>query len=199
MLNLLKITYPNAKTELIYNNPYQLLLAVVMSAQTTDKAVNKVTASLFKKVKNPSDLLKLNEDKLSSMIKSIGLWRTKTKNILKISQILENQYHGEIPKDHQDLCSLPGVGRKTAAVVLNTLYKQPYIAVDTHVFRVANRTQLATGKTPYDVEMNFYKLYKATELIELHQQLIMHGRYTCTAKNPKCSTCILSSLCPSKA
>ena len=198
MLELLALSYPEALTELEYTNGFQLLIAVVMSAQTTDVAVNKVTKILYQHVTSPQDILKMGYDTLAEYIKSIGLWRTKALNLMRLSQILLDKHQGEIPSDRAALCALPGVGTKTASVVLNVLFNHPTVAVDTHVFRVAHRTHLAHGKTPDLVEKYFMTHYNDEQRFFLHHRLILHGRYVCKARHPQCVVCILQNLCPSR-
>ena len=198
IFSLLKQSIPNAKTELIYRTPFQLLIAVILSAQATDKSVNKVTKKLFKIADTASKLSQLKLEKIESLIKTIGLYKTKAKNILSTSQILHNDHDGEVPNNRTILESLPGVGRKTANVIMNTIFKEPVIAVDTHIFRLGNRIKLATGKTPLDVEKRLTKLTPKKFLIDAHHLLILHGRYVCKAKNPLCSTCVINALCEFK-
>lgn len=190
--------HPNPKTELIYNSSFELLIAVILSAQTTDVAVNKVTIKLFKKNKTPDDFIKLGENKLQEQIKTIGLFRNKAKNIVSTCKILKNEHKSEVPKNRALLQKLPGVGRKTANVVLNTYFGWDLIAVDTHVFRVANRTKLASGSSVDAVEK---KLEKNTPKIfkrNAHHWLILHGRYICKARKPVCSNCSIYELCEYK-
>jgi endonuclease-3 len=189
---------PEPKSELNYVNPYTLLVAVVLSAQMTDAGVNKATEPLFKKVKTPKAMLALGEEGLKSYIKSINLLNTKAKNIIALSQILVAEHQGVVPDDRDKLESLPGVGRKTANVVLNVAFGQPTMAVDTHVFRVANRTGLAAGDTPLVVEEKLLKIVPEKWMRHAHHWLILHGRYVCKAKKPLCPTCILRDLCAFK-
>jgi endonuclease-3 len=189
---------PNPETELKYVNPYTLLVAVVLSAQATDTGVNKATKSLFAKIKTPYQMLKLGESGLKKYIKTIGLYNAKAKNIIALSKILVEKFDGEVPRTHNDLESLPGVGRKTANVVLNVVYGEPTIAVDTHVFRVANCTGLASGKTPGEVEEKLLKAIPKKWLSHAHHWLILHGRYTCKARVPLCPQCIVRDLCAYK-
>lgn len=196
MLLRLVEAYPEAKTELNYHNDYQLLLAVVMSAQATDRSVNKVTEALFAVVTRPEDLIELGLESLSTMIRSIGLWRSKASNMIVLSQQLLDLHAGGVPATHAELCALAGVGPKTAAVILNVAYGEPTVAVDTHVFRVANRTGLARGKNVAVVEKLFYERYTSDQREKLHQRLILHGRYVCVARAPKCRECCLADLCP---
>ncbi|MBX7147109.1 MAG: endonuclease III [Alphaproteobacteria bacterium] len=191
----LSLANPKPKGELDYINPYTLLIAVVLSAQATDKGVNKATQELFKKIDNPYDMVKLGEQKLKEYIKTIGLYNMKAKNVIALSHILVDQYDGKVPENLEILQTLPGVGRKTANVVLNIAFDHPTIAVDTHVFRVANRTGLAPGPTPLAVEKmlerNVPKIYKKYA----HHWLILHGRYVCKARNPLCFECIVHKEC----
>jgi len=186
---------PHPTTELRYGNPFQLLIAVMLSAQSTDVGVNKATQSLFRKVKTPRALLQLGLDGLKEYIKTIGLYNTKASNIIKTCSILEEQHHGRVPEDRAALEALPGVGRKTANVVLNTAFGQPTIAVDTHIFRVANRTGIAPGKTVNEVEQRLLRLVPEEFRKDAHHWLILHGRYTCIARKPRCQSCIISDLC----
>lgn len=186
---------PHPTTELRYTNPFQLLVAVILSAQSTDVGVNKATRSLFKTVKTPADMLKLGEAGLKRHIKTIGLYNTKAKNIIRTCEILQQRYGGKVPADRESLESLPGVGRKTANVILNTAFGQPTIAVDTHIFRVANRTGIAPGKTVLEVEKRLLRLIPDEFRQDAHHWLILHGRYTCTARKPRCSDCIIEDLC----
>lgn len=186
---------PAPKSELEFINPYTLLVAVVLSAQATDKGVNKATAPLFKKVTRPEQMLKLGLDGLKEYVKSIGLYNAKAANIIALSRILIEKHGGEVPKDREALQALPGVGRKTANVVLNVAFNEPTMAVDTHVFRVANRTGLASGKTPEAVEAGLLKATPREFMDHAHHWLILHGRYICKAKNPRCMDCIIRDLC----
>lgn len=186
---------PNPKTELLYRTPFELLIAVILSAQATDVGVNKATPALFAVADTPAKILALGLDGLKSYIKTIGLYPTKAKNIIKACQILVDEHHGEVPDNREDLEKLPGVGRKTANVVLNTAFGHDTMAVDTHIFRVANRTGLAVGKTPLAVEQVLLKVVPQAYRHDAHHWLILHGRYVCTARKPKCSTCILADLC----
>jgi endonuclease-3 len=189
---------PIPKGELEYINPYTLLVAVVLSAQATDKGVNKATGPLFKVVKTPEQMVKLGEAKLIDHIKTIGLFRAKAKNVIALSQALIANHKGEVPRDRDALEALPGVGRKTANVVLNMAFGEATIAVDTHVFRVAQRMGLAKGKTPREIEDQLMKLVPARFMQHAHHWLILHGRYTCVARKPKCPSCPVRELCPFK-
>ena len=186
---------PHPTTELKYGNPFQLLVAVILSAQSTDVGVNKATAALFKKVRTPNALLKLGEEGLREYIKTIGLFNTKAKNIIKTCAILVEQHGGKVPDDRTALEALPGVGRKTANVVLNTAFGHPTIAVDTHIFRVANRTGIAPGKNVVEVEQRLTRLVPDEFKLDAHHWLILHGRYTCVARKPRCQSCVISDLC----
>jgi endonuclease-3 len=186
---------PHPTTELHYGNPFQLLVAVVLSAQSTDVGVNKATGALFRKVKTPRAMLQLGEAGLKEYIKTIGLYNTKARNIIRTCSILVEQHQGKVPEDRAALEALPGVGRKTANVVLNTAFGQPTIAVDTHIFRVANRTGIAPGKTVNEVEQRLLRLVPDEFRKDAHHWLILHGRYTCIARKPRCQSCIISDLC----
>jgi endonuclease III len=192
----LKANNPKPTTELIYNSNFELLIAVVLSAQATDISVNKVTPNLFKDGNKPEDLIKLGLDEVKNRIKSIGLYQTKAKNILKTCEILITKHNSDVPNTRVELEELAGVGRKTANVILNTLFNQPTIAVDTHIFRVSNRLKLAPGKTVLEVEKKLMKAIPKEYLQDAHHWLILHGRYTCKARNPDCENCILNDLCP---
>jgi endonuclease-3 len=186
---------PDPKLELKYRSPFELLVAVVLSAQATDVGVNKATPALFKVANTPKKMVKLGDEGLTKYIKSIGLFNTKAKNIIKTSQILVNRYNGQVPSHREALEALPGVGRKTANVILNAAFDQPTIAVDTHVFRVANRLNLAPGKDVVEVEQKLLKTIPKKFRKHAHHWLILHGRYICTAKKPHCTECFLNDLC----
>lgn len=186
---------PEPKGELNYLNPYTLLVAVVLSAQATDISVNKATKSLFKVVDSPKKMLQLGETKLKNHIKTIGLYNSKAKNIIKLSETLIAVHSSEVPQDREALENLSGVGRKTANVVLNIVFGQPTIAVDTHIFRVGNRTGLAEGKTPLEVEKKLEKVVPTKFKHHAHHWLILHGRYTCKARKPNCPSCIVRNYC----
>jgi endonuclease-3 len=186
---------PHPETELRYVNPYTLLVAVVLSAQATDVGVNRATKNLFTTVDTPAKMLALGEEGLKQHIKTIGLFNAKAKNVIALSEILVEKYGGEIPKTRAELQALPGVGRKTANVVLNVAFGEPTIAVDTHIFRVANRTGLAKGKTPDEVEAGLEKIVPPAFRLHAHHWLILHGRYTCVARTPKCPQCAVKDLC----
>lgn len=191
----LKKLDPEPKTELNYVNPYTLVVAVALSAQATDKGVNKATEALFKKVKTPQAMLALGEAGLIEHIKTIGLYRGKARNVIAAAKILVEKHGGQVPKDREALEELPGVGRKTANVVLNVAFGEPTIAVDTHIFRVSNRTGLAPGKDVVAVEMALEKVVPAHYKSHAHHWLILHGRYTCIARKPLCPTCVVRELC----
>ena len=186
------------RTELNYDSPYTLVTAVALSAQATDVSVNKATAKLFEVADTPQKMLDLGEEGLIPYIASIGLYRTKAKNVIAAAKILIEQHGGEVPLDREALQALPGVGRKTASVVLNELRVEPAIAVDTHVFRVAHRLKLASGKTPDQVEAELMAVIPEPYLTRAHHWLILHGRYVCTARKPKCEDCPVADLCPSR-
>jgi endonuclease-3 len=191
----LKRQMPEPKTELQYVNPYTLLVAVALSAQATDKGVNKATAPLFKTVDTPQKMLALGEAKLMEAIKTIGLYKGKAKNIIAAAKMLVEKHDGQVPRDREALEELPGVGRKTANVVLNVAFGQPTIAVDTHIFRVSNRTGLAPGKDVLAVELALEKVVPEEYRLHAHHWLILHGRYTCVARKPLCPTCVERDLC----
>jgi len=186
---------PHPTTELHYRTPFELLVAVVLSAQATDKGVNKATARLFPVANTPRAILDLGEDGLKEYVKTIGLYNSKAKNILAASRLLVEKYGGEVPADRDALEALPGVGRKTANVVLNTAFGQPTIAVDTHIFRVANRTGLAKGKTPREIEDKLMRCVPVEFRTDAHHWLILHGRYVCLARKPRCGACVIYDLC----
>lgn len=189
---------PSPTTELVYGNVYQLLVAVVLSAQATDKGVNKATEPLFKLVETPQQMLELGEEQLMGFIKTIGLYRGKGKNVMALSRILVEQYGGEVPRTREELEALPGVGRKTANVMLNTFWGEATMAVDTHVFRVARRLKLSAGANVLAVEQDLLRVIPEEFLLNGHHWLILHGRYTCVARNPKCEQCVVAELCPSR-
>lgn len=191
----LRAANPEPRTELHYGNPFQLLIAVILSAQSTDVGVNKATRALFKKIKTPHAMLKLGEAGLKDHIKTIGLFNTKAKNIMKTCAMLEEQHAGKVPEDRAALEALPGVGRKTANVVLNTAFGHPTIAVDTHIFRISNRTGIAPGKNVVEVEQRLLRLVPDEFKQDAHHWLILHGRYTCIARKPRCQSCVISDLC----
>ncbi len=186
---------PEPTTELIYKTSFQLLIAVILSAQATDVGVNKATRRLFPVAGTPQKILDLGLETLKSYVRTIGLFNTKAANIMRTCRIIIDQHQGEVPRNRAGLEALPGVGRKTANVVLNTAFGEPTMAVDTHIFRVSNRTGLAPGKTPLAVEMKLLKNIPPEFLKDAHHWLILHGRYTCTARSPNCPECILRDLC----
>jgi endonuclease III len=194
----LKKAMPEPQTELEYDNVYQLLVAVVLSAQATDVGVNRATGPLFKFIKTPQQMVTLGEKKLIDHIKTIGLFRTKAKNVIGLSHLLLERHGGEVPKTHEELQALPGVGRKTANVVMNVAYGEATIAVDTHIFRVGNRTGLAPGKNPLQVELKLLKRVPEEYRLHAHHWLILHGRYTCKARKPECYKCVVNDLCTFK-
>ena len=191
----LKKHNPKPTTELHYSTPFELLIAVILSAQATDKSVNKATAVLFEVANTPEAILALNERGLKKYIKTIGLFNNKAKNIIKTCRILVEKYNSQVPEDRAALESLPGVGRKTANVILNTAFGHPTIAVDTHIFRVANRTGIAPGKTVLEVEKKLLEVVPAPYKKDAHHWLIPHGRYTCIARKPRCGSCVIEDLC----
>ncbi|MCZ8393692.1 endonuclease III [Achromobacter xylosoxidans] len=195
----LQAANPQPTTELEYDTPFQLLIAVLLSAQATDKSVNIATRKFFPRYGTPQALLALGEEGLSDFIKTIGLYRTKAKNAIATCRILIEQHGGEVPQTREALEALPGVGRKTANVVLNTAFGQPTMAVDTHIFRVSNRTGLAPGKNVLEVELKLEKFVPREYLQDAHHWLILHGRYVCVARKPKCPQCGISDLCEFKA
>ena len=186
---------PNPTTELKYTTPYELLVAVVLSAQATDKSVNLATAELFPKANTPQQMVKLGVGGLERYVKRIGLYRTKAKNVVALSKILLEEHGGEVPAEREALERLPGVGRKTANVVLNTAFGQETVAVDTHIFRVSNRTGIAPGKDPLEVEQKLLKFTAPEYLKNAHHWLILHGRYVCLARKPGCPNCLIRDLC----
>ncbi len=191
----LRSVIPEPTTELEYRTPFELLVAVILSAQATDVSVNKATLRLFPVANTPESMLKLGAEGLKGYIRTIGLFNTKAENIIKTCRILMEQHGGEVPRDRNSLEALPGVGRKTANVVLNTAFGEATIAVDTHIFRVANRTGLAPGKTPLQVEQKLLRVVPPEFRKNAHHWLILHGRYTCKARNPSCAECIVRDLC----
>ncbi|HHS1444654.1 TPA: endonuclease III [Neisseria meningitidis] len=192
---------PHPTTELNFNSPFELLIAVLLSAQATDVGVNKATAKLFPVADTPQAMLDLGLDGVMEYTKTIGLYQTKSKHIMQTCRILLEKYNGEVPEDREALESLPGVGRKTANVVLNTAFGHPVMAVDTHIFRVSNRTKIAPGKDVREVEDKLMRFIPKEFLMDAHHWLILHGRYTCKALKPQCQTCIINDLCeyPAKA
>ncbi len=186
---------PEPETELSYESPFELLISVILSAQATDISVNKATALLYPVANTPQAFLELGETRLKGFIKTIGLFNSKAKNIIATCRRLTEQHDGKVPTTRQELEALPGVGRKTASVVLNTAFGEPTIAVDTHIFRVSNRTGLAKGKSPLEVEMRLTKLTPDEFRQNAHHCLILHGRYTCKARKPECPNCVINDLC----
>ena len=186
---------PRAATELHFTNAYTLLVAVALSAQATDVGVNKATKNLFELVKTPDDMLALGHDALVGHIKTIGLYRTKAKNLMAMAEMLIRDHNGKVPSTREALEALPGVGRKTANVVLNEAFGHPTIAVDTHIFRLGNRTGMAVGKTPLEVEQKLLKTVPARAKKSAHHWLILHGRYCCVARKPRCGACLIADLC----
>ena len=186
---------PSPRTELEHGTPFELLVAVVLSAQATDKSVNLATRELFKHARTPAAIIALGQAGLEDYIKSIGLYRTKAKNIIELSRLLIREHGGKVPQTREELEKLPGVGRKTANVVLNVAFGQPTIAVDTHIFRVGNRTGIAPGKDPLQVELRLEKFVPDEFKLHAHHWLILHGRYVCVARKPKCPACLIRDLC----
>ena len=198
ILSRLRAANPEPTTELEYSSPFELLIAVLLSAQATDVGVNKATRHLFPAARTPQAMLDLGVDGVKHYIKTIGLFNTKAENVIKTCRILVEQHDGEVPENREALEALPGVGRKTANVVLNTAFRWPTIAVDTHIFRVSNRTKLAPGKNVDAVEQKLLKVVPAEFKLDVHHWLILHGRYTCVARKPKCGSCIIEDLCEFK-
>ncbi len=194
----LKSANPHPTTELVYQTPFELLVAVILSAQATDKSVNLATQKLFVHANTPQKIILFGEARLRDTVKSIGLYKTKAKNIMATCQILMDQYDGEVPRTREQLEKLPGVGRKTANVVLNTAFGEPTIAVDTHIFRVANRTGIAPGKNVLEVELKLLKVVPKVFKYDAHHWLILHGRYVCKARKPECGQCVIHHLCEFK-
>ncbi|MCC5852751.1 MAG: endonuclease III [Alkalimonas sp.] len=198
LLSRLRAANPEPTTELEYSSPFELLIAVLLSAQATDVGVNKATRHLFPAARTPQAMLDLGVDGVKHYIKTIGLFNTKAENVIKTCRILVEQHGGDVPENREALEALPGVGRKTANVVLNTAFRWPTIAVDTHIFRVSNRTKLAPGKNVDAVEQKLLKVVPAEFKLDVHHWLILHGRYTCVARKPKCGSCIIEDLCEFK-
>jgi endonuclease-3 len=186
---------PNPTTELEYKTPFELLVAVILSAQATDKGVNRATKELFKVANTPEKILALGPEKFTSYVKTIGLYRAKAKNILATCKLLIENHGGKVPRTRDELEALPGVGRKTANVILNTAFGEPTIAVDTHIFRVSNRTGIAPGKNVLEVERNLLKFVEEPFRLHAHHWLILHGRYVCKARKPECPRCLIKDLC----
>lgn len=197
IFSLLRAQNPNPTTELIYKNEFELLIAVILSAQATDISVNKATIELYKVANTPQAIVQLGEAKLKRYVRTIGLFNTKAKNIIKTCKMLIEQHAGQVPRTREELEALPGVGRKTANVILNTAFNEPTIAVDTHIFRVSNRTGIAKGKNVLEVEKRLIRLVPDEFKRDAHHWLILHGRYTCTARKPKCESCTINHLCES--
>ncbi len=191
----LRAANPRPTTELNYESPFELLVAVILSAQATDVSVNKATAELFRVADTPAAMLELGVAGLKRYIRTIGLFNTKAENVIKTCRRLVEERDGEVPRSRSELEALPGVGRKTANVILNTAFGEPTIAVDTHIFRVANRTGIAKGKTPLEVEKRLLRLTPGEFVKDAHHWLILHGRYTCVARKPKCPDCVINDLC----
>lgn len=194
----LALANPSPTTELKFNSVFELLISVILSAQATDISVNKATEKLYAIVNTPETIYALGEKKLKTYIKNIGLYNTKAKNIIKTCKILVDEHGSQIPKTRVELEKLPGVGRKTANVILNTAFKQPTMAVDTHIFRVSNRTKLAPGKNVREVEEKLLKFTPKKYILDAHHLILLHGRYVCLARSPKCSGCIINDLCEYK-
>ncbi|HDT1952545.1 endonuclease III [Proteus mirabilis] len=195
ILTRLRDNNPHPTTELRFNSPFELLISVLLSAQATDVSVNKATAKLYPVANTPQAMLELGVEGIKSYIKTIGLFNTKAENVIKTCQILVDKHHGQVPENREALEALPGVGRKTANVVLNTAFGCPTIAVDTHIFRVCNRTKFAPGKNVNEVEQKLLKVVPAEFKVDCHHWLILHGRYTCIARKPRCGSCIIEDLC----
>jgi endonuclease-3 len=195
VFKILKKKNPSPTTELNYENVFTLLVAVVMSAQSTDKGVNKATDKLFKIANTPEKMMKLGEKKIRDFIKNIGLYNSKAKNVFLLSKIIFEEFNSEVPSSREKLVKLPGVGRKTANVVLNTYFNKPFIAVDTHLFRLGNRLGIAKGKNPLEVENNYLKIIPKWAIKDAHHWLILHGRYVCKARNPQCEQCSIRDFC----
>lgn len=186
---------PNPRTELNYSNPYTLVVAVALSAQATDVGVNRATRALFEKADTPQAMVDLGEDVVRDHIKTIGLYRNKASNVIKLSRMILDDFGGDVPTSREDLIKLPGVGRKTANVVMNEAFGQPTMAVDTHIFRVSNRTGMAPGKDPVEVELNLLRVTPDRYMMGAHHWILLHGRYTCVARTPKCYDCRIADLC----
>ena len=195
VFEIFKKSNPEPKSELNYTNPYTLLVAVALSAQTTDKSVNKATESLFKIADTPEKMVALGEEKLISYIKTIGLYKNKAKHVIEMSKMLISDFGSKVPDNREDLEKLPGVGRKTANVVLNVIFNKPTMPVDTHLLRISPKIGLAEGKTPLEVEKSLLKRIPPQYLEHAHHWLILHGRYICTARNPKCEECPINHIC----
>ena len=194
-LEALRRANPSPRSELTHADPFTLLVAVVLSAQATDASVNKATPKLFAAAPTPAAMAALGADGVAAHIRTIGLWQAKARNIVALSRLLVERHGGEVPRDREALEALPGVGRKTANVVLNIAFGEPTMAVDTHIFRIGNRTGLAPGKTPLDVEMKLLQVVPPKYLLHAHHWLILHGRYVCVARKPLCEKCLIADLC----
>ncbi len=194
----LKAENPNPTTELEYSSPFELLIAVILSAQATDVGVNKATRKLYKVANTPEAIFALGVEGLKEYIKTIGLYNSKAENVIKACKMLIEQHNSQVPETREELEALPGVGRKTANVVLNTAFRQPTMAVDTHIFRVSNRTAIAPGKNVLEVEQKLLRHVPKEYLMDAHHWLILHGRYICTARKPKCGACVIEDLCEFK-
>ena len=195
IFKILKKENPSPTTELYYKDVFTLLVAVVLSAQSTDKGVNKVTEKLFKKADTPEKMYKLGISKIKNLIKNIGLFNSKAKNVFLLSKMLIEEFNSVVPDNRDELIKLPGVGRKTANVILNTYFNKPFIAVDTHLFRLGNRIGLAKGKNVLEVENNYLKIIPNWAMKDAHHWLILHGRYVCKARNPECNVCKIKEFC----
>ena len=195
LLQILSECFPDPKSELVFNNPYELLCAVILSAQATDESVNRVTPLLFEKAPTPEKMVELGENGISTIVRTIGLWRAKSHNLFEMSKILVEKFKSVVPRTYDELISLPGVGSKTAKVVMNVAFGLPTIAVDTHIFRVCNRTGLCPGKTAKEVEENIVPLIDERFLLKAHHLLLLHGRYVCKARSPLCEECRIRELC----
>ena len=195
MLNILSMCFPNPKSELKFHNPFELLCAVVLSAQATDESVNKITPELFKLAPTPFKMSELPEATVGNVIRTIGLWKAKASYLVKLSKMLCDEFNGEVPSTYDELIKLPGVGSKTSKVVLNVAFNQPTVAVDTHIFRVCNRTGFCLGKTVKEVEDRIVPLIDEKYLLQAHHLLLLHGRYVCKARAPLCNECKIAPIC----
>lgn len=195
LMKILSSCFPNPKSELNFHNQFELLCAVVLSAQATDESVNKITPELFRLAPTPSKMSELSESEIGSVIRTIGLWKAKASYLVKLSKMLCDEFNGEVPSTYDELIKLPGVGSKTAKVVLNVAFNQPTVAVDTHIFRVCNRTGFCLGKTAKEVEDRIVPLIDDKYLITAHHLLLLHGRYVCKARTPLCNECKIASIC----
>lgn len=195
ILQILSECFPNPQSELVFKNPYELLCAVILSAQATDESVNRVTPLLFEKAPTPERIVQIGEDGIASIVRTIGLWRAKSHNIYEMSKILVEKFESTVPCTYEELISLPGVGSKTAKVVMNVAFGLPTVAVDTHIFRVCNRTGFCPGKNAKEVEDKIVPLIDDKYLVKAHHLLLLHGRYVCKARNPMCDKCRIASIC----